>query len=193
MRKIVFDIETKNTFQDVGKRDPALLDISIVAIHDSETNSYSSYLENELNKLWPIIERADCLIGFNSDHFDIPLLNKYYPGDLTSIKSVDLMKEIQKTLGRRIGLDAVVQATLGLAKSGHGLQAIQWWHDGEIEKIREYCIQDVRVTKKLYDYAFKKQCVKIKDILSGKLQKITLDTSDWEEVQESGLTHSLPF
>ena len=87
MRKIVFDIETKNFFQDVGKNDPALLDIALVAIHDSLTDSYSSYLEEELPKLWPIIERADMLIGFNSDHFDIPLLNKHYPGDLTKIRN----------------------------------------------------------------------------------------------------------
>src|SRR3989344_3979345 len=104
MRKIVFDIETKNFFPDVGKNDPSLLDISIVAIYDSENDSYSSYLEEELPKLWPILERADMLIGFNSDHFDIPLLNKYYPGDLTKIKSLDILKEIKNTYGRRMRL-----------------------------------------------------------------------------------------
>jgi methionine-R-sulfoxide reductase len=40
MRKITFDIETKNTFEDIGEITPALLDISIVCIHDSETNKY---------------------------------------------------------------------------------------------------------------------------------------------------------
>ena len=45
MRKIVFDIETKNFFHDVGKNDPTLLDIALVAVYDSETDSYSSYLE----------------------------------------------------------------------------------------------------------------------------------------------------
>ena len=101
MRKIVFDIETSNIFDDVGKADPALLDLAIVCIYDYETGDYSSYLEAELPKLWPILEKADMLIGFNSNHFDIPLLNKYYPGDLKNIKSLDLMHEIKKTLGRR--------------------------------------------------------------------------------------------
>ena len=90
MRKIVFDIETKNIFEDVGRADPALLDIAVVGIHDSLTNSYTSYLEEDLPKLWSIIEKADILIGYNSDHFDIPLLNKYYPGDLTDRKSTRL-------------------------------------------------------------------------------------------------------
>src|SRR4051812_47245391 len=105
MRKIVFDIETKNFFSDVGKYDPTLLDISIVAIYDSSTDSYSSFLETELPKLWSIIERADVLIGFNSEHFDIPLLNKYYPGDLTKIKSLDILKEIRQSYGRRMKLE----------------------------------------------------------------------------------------
>ena len=45
-------------------------------------------------------EQADILVRIrNGDHFDIPLLNKYYPGDLTKLKSVDLMKEMAKVLG----------------------------------------------------------------------------------------------
>ena len=48
MRKITFDIETKNFFSDVGKNDPTLLDISVVAIHDSETGEYSAFFEDEL-------------------------------------------------------------------------------------------------------------------------------------------------
>ena len=77
LRKIVFDIETANIFDDVGSNDPVKLDISIVGAYDSATDSYESYSVEELPKFWAIIERADMLIGFNSDHFDIPLLNKY--------------------------------------------------------------------------------------------------------------------
>src|SRR4030066_2550848 len=114
MRKIVFDIETKNCLSEVEK-----IDLALVAIHDSLTDSYSSYLEEELVKLWPILEHADMLIGFNSDHFDIPILNKYYPGDLTKIKSLDILKEIKNSYGRRFKLDNIAEATLGKKKSGH--------------------------------------------------------------------------
>ena len=96
MRKIVFDIETSNFFDETGSNDPASLTLACVCIHDSETDTYSSYREHELNRLWPILEKTDLLIGFNSDHFDIPLLNKYYKGDLTKIKSIDLLKEVRK-------------------------------------------------------------------------------------------------
>ena len=191
MRKIVFDIETRNVFADVGKNDPSLLDISLVAIHDSETNEYTSYLQEDLHKLWPIIERADMLIGFNSDHFDIPLLNKYYPGDLTKIKSLDILKEIQKSYGRRMKLDQLAEGTLGKKKSGHGLDAIKWWKEGDIEKIRMYCIDDVKITKEIYDHARKNNKLIFKE--GGKDNEIKLDTSKWEDAGENKLTFTLGF
>ena len=191
MRKIFFDIETKNTFQDIGKNEPAALDLSIVCIYDSETKEYTSYLEGELNKLWPIIEQADMLIGYNSDHFDIPLLNKYYPGDLTKIKSLDLLKEIKDSIGKRLKMDHVAEGTLGINKSGHGLQAITWWKQGEIEKIRAYCIDDVKITKKLYEYALKNKKLKYRD--SGKLITIPLVTDSWETINDMSMTYTLPF
>jgi len=139
MRKITFDIETRNIFSDVGKNDPTLLDISIVGVHDSKTDTYTSYTEEELHILWPLIERADMLIGYNSDHFDIPLLNKYYEGDLTKMRSLDIMKEMYGVMGRRIKLDNVAQTTLGVAKTADGLQAYRWWKEGNVEAIRDYC------------------------------------------------------
>lgn len=191
MRKIVFDIETSNQFSDVGSSDPAALDISVVCIHDSETSKYLSFLQKDFADLWKYIEQADMLIGFNSDHFDIPLLNKYYPGDLTHIKSLDLLKEIHTSFGRRIKLDIIAEATLGEKKSGNGLQAIKWWRDGEQQKVIDYCIQDVKVTKDVYDYALKHGKVKYKDL--GKVKEIPLDTAKWEEKEDSSLTHTLPF
>ncbi|MBL4644716.1 MAG: ribonuclease H-like domain-containing protein [Candidatus Pacebacteria bacterium] len=191
MRKIVFDIETSNTFSDVGSGNPADLDISVVCLHDSATDEYHSFLQEDFSKLWKFIEGADMLIGYNSDHFDIPLLDKYYPGDLTTIKSLDLLKEIHASLGRRIKLDAVAQATLGEKKSGHGLQAITWWHAGEKQKVIDYCIQDVKVTKNVYEYAMKHGKVKYKDL--SKIKDIQLDTSKWGDKEASTLTHTLPF
>lgn len=194
MRKITFDIETRNIFQDVGSTDSTALDISVVCIHDSLTDQYSSYLQEDLPKLWPIIEQADMLITFNGDHFDIPLLNKYYSGDLTKIKSLDLLVEIRNSLGRRIKLDTIAEATLGKKKSGHGLQAVEWWKTGEIDKIIKYCIEDVKITKDVYEYALKNGKVLYKDLgPNGEVKEIKLDTSKWEEKEDSAMTFTLPF
>ncbi|MBT4894789.1 hypothetical protein HON59_01860, partial [bacterium] len=56
MRKIVFDIETSNTFQQTGSADPAALNLSVICVHDSETDEYTTYLQEELSQLWPLIE-----------------------------------------------------------------------------------------------------------------------------------------
>ncbi len=193
IRKVVFDIETANIFSDVGtSNDSTKLDISIVGAYDSTTDSYATYTVRELPKLWAIIERADLLIGFNSDHFDIPLLNKYYPGDLTAIKSLDLLAEIKKSLGRRLRLDTIAEATLGVNKSGHGLEAVQWWKEGKEDLVRKYCEDDVRITKEVYDYARKHKELKYKDF--GDIKTIKLNTKEWETVDTPvAMTHTLPF
>ena len=191
MRYIIFDLETQNTFQDVGSNNSADLDISVGTFYDSETDTYTTVTIDELQNVWPILEKADALVGYNSNHFDIPLLNKYYPGDLTQIKSIDLLEEIRKSLGRRLRLDSVAEATVGAKKSGHGLQAVRWWHEGKIAEIKKYCEQDVRVTKKVFDYAALNGHVKFKD--GNRKREIPLDTSSWATKEESALTHSLLF
>ncbi len=188
---IIFDIETQNTFDQVGSRDATALDISLLVTWDSKTQDYNCYLEHELESLWPVLEQVDILVGYNSDHFDIPLLNKYYPGDLTAIKSLDLLKEIHSVLGRRVRLDDVASATLGTKKSGSGLDAIRWWQSGEIEKIRKYCQKDVEITKKVFDYILENQSVKYKDF--NKKKDIAIDTNDWLKPAKFALTHTLGF
>jgi len=191
MKKVVFDIETRNIFDDVGKADPTLLDISVVCAYDSETDKYTSYLQEDLPKLWPLLESADVLITFNGDYFDIPLLNKYYHGDLTKIKSLDIMAELKKSLGRRIGLGNIAEATLGIGKSAHGLQAVEWWKKGDVESIIKYCIQDVKVTKEVYEYALKNKKLKYKD--GDKIKDVIIDITGWDEIPKGAMTHSLPF
>lgn len=191
MRKIVFDIETSNLFSDVNSNDPAALDLSVICIYDYSTDSYSSFTQEDLNKLWPILEGADILIGYNSDHFDIPLLNKYYSGDLTKIKSLDILKEIKNSFGRRMKLDQIAEGTLGEHKITNGLEATRWWNEGLKEKVIEYCIQDVKITKEIYDYARKHNKLIFKE--GGELITIPLDTSLWEETHDNVLTHTLPF
>jgi DEAD/DEAH box helicase domain-containing protein len=191
MRAITFDIESISDSMVRGHVDVNEQELTVVAIHDSETGEYTGYFKEELPKLWPILERADMLIGFNSDSFDIPLLNRYYPGDLTHLHSLDLLTEVQKVLGRRIRLQALAEATLKKGKSGDGLKAGEWWKEGKKEKVREYCIEDVRITRELFDYAVKHGVLKYKDLRT--IRDIKLDTSIWgiKKVETPAMTHAL--
>jgi len=171
--------------------DPSTMELTVVGVHDSETDAYTTYTVPELPSLWPVLEKADMLIGYNSDHFDIPILNRYYAGDLTKIKSLDLLAEIKNVLGRRLKLDSVAEATLGRNKTGSGLDAITWWRNGEYEKVKKYCIEDVRITKEIYDYARQNGKLHYSDY--GEKRDILLDTSEWESASSSALTHTFPF
>ena len=191
MRAITFDIESISDSVVRGHIDVNEQELTVVAIHDSETDAYSSYFKDELSKLWPVLERADMLIGFNSDTFDIPLLNRYYPGDLSHLRSLDLLAEVQKVLGRRVRLQSLAEATLGKGKKGDGLKASEWWKEGKKDKVAEYCIEDVRLTRELYDYAMEHGVLKYKDL--NTIRDIKLDTSLWgSEVRNApAMTHTL--
>lgn len=191
MRYVVFDLETQNIFSDVGSNNPADLDVSVACAYDSETDTYTVVTVDELHKLWPIFETAELLVGYNSNHFDIPLLNKYYPGDLTSVKSVDLLEAIRISLGKRLRLDSVAQATVGAKKSGNGILATKWWREGDIASIKKYCKQDVKVTKEIFEYALKNGKVLYKD--GAKKREIPIDTSSWIPHDGHKMTFSLPF
>lgn len=192
MRAITFDIETRAGSMARGRLDVNELELTVVGIHDSETGEYTGFFKEDLPKLWPIIEHADLLIGYNSDSFDIPLLDRYYPGDLTKVRSLDLMVEVQKVLGRRLRLQSLAEATLNKGKSGNGLEATVWWEEGLHDKVRDYCIDDVKITRELYDYAMKNGSLKYKDFKEKR--EIKLDTSKWSEGAEApSITHTLPF
>lgn len=191
MKILTFDIETTNTFDEVGSPNAEDLDLAVICVHDSDTDETTHYFKEDLNKLWPLMEQADMLVTYNGDHFDIPLLNKYYAGDLTQIKSLDLLVEIKKSLGRRIKLDDVASATLGQSKSADGLQSIVWWRQGKIDEVVDYCKQDVKVTRNVYDFAMQNGHLLYEK--NGTKEQIPLDTSDWEKPAETTIAPTLGF
>ncbi len=145
--EIVFDIETIGDITDLST-----MEVTVVSIYEYEHDRYSSFERSELGKLWPILEKTSRLIGYNSEHFDLPILDRYYPGDLTVFPHLDLLKAIKDSLGRRLRLNDVAEATLDITKSADGLQAMKWWKEGKIDEIKKYCEQDVKVTKEVYEF-----------------------------------------
>ncbi len=154
-REVVLDIETQNWFDEIGSNDHARLKISVIGCYFYETDEYRAFEEREFAKLWPRLEMADRLIGYNTVQFDYLVMNNYYTGDFAKFPTLDILAEIQKSLGRRIKLEEVAQATIGEGKSGYGGQAVEWWKDGKIQEIKDYCLQDVKITRKVYEYGLR--------------------------------------
>ncbi len=192
MRYLVFDIETRGTPRSRGRLDVDELELTVVGSYDSAEGAYATYTRDELPRLWSLIERTELLVGFNSNAFDIPLLNRYYPGDLSKIRSLDLLAEVHRALGRRLRLETLAQATLGRGKTGDGVKAMEWWEQGEYEKVKAYCLEDVRLTKELYEYALAHGALKYRDL--DTLREITIDTARWSIAgAPAALTHALPL
>lgn len=191
-REVVLDIETQNTFQDVGAYNPTLLKISFVGCYFYETDTFEGFFEEDLPKLWPRLERADRVIGYNLIGFDYPCLQTYYTGDIMRLPTVDLLAEIDQRLGFRIKLDDVAQATLGVGKSGHGLMAVEYWRNGELDKLRDYCLQDVRVTRDVYEHALLHGSVFFNN-RQGQRQEIKLPIEPPEPEERKAINLSLGF
>jgi DEAD/DEAH box helicase domain-containing protein len=167
MKHIFLDVETKRTFEEVGGFFPEKLGISFVgiAIRDgmSGPGELQGFFEKDLPDLFPILETADVVVGFNIDGFDMPSMVNYYSGDIAQIPTLDLMDRIKDSVGHRIGLDAVAKETLGMGKTGDGLDAIKYYRAGQLDKLRDYCLQDVAVTRDLYDHGLNKGQVKFRN------------------------------
>lgn len=179
MKGLVFDIETVDIVGDTRKG-PEDLTLSVVGVYSYPHKTYKAFTEDTLDELWTIMRDIDTLIGFNSNHFDIPILNKYSPIDLKKeYKSIDLLENVREALGRRIKLDWIAEGTLGIKKSGHGLQAVEWWKNGEYEKVKKYCLDDVKITKEIFEWAKKNKELKYNDF--GTIHTIQINTDNWDE------------
>lgn len=166
MLEVILDVETKKTFEEVGGFFPDRLGISFVGVCVRDgygKGEMQSYFEQDLPRLFPLLERADVVIGFNIDGFDMPTFTNYYNGDISKIPTLDLLTRIKNSAGHRIGLDAVAQETLGTGKTGDGLDAIKYYHAQQWDKLEKYCIQDVAVTRDIYDFGLKKGQVKFRN------------------------------
>ena len=151
--RLVFDLETQKEFSEVEGRKPELLGVSVVGVYSYQDDRYDAYLEADLaTKLAPRLQAAELLIGFNIRRFDLPVLQPYLPYPVTTLPVLDIMEEIVKNLGHRLSLESLSQATLGRGKSGHGLDALRWFKEGRFDLITQYCLDDVKLTKELYDY-----------------------------------------
>ena len=159
IREVVIDIETKKSFEDVGGHEHVdKLGVSVAGAYFYEDNSYHAFEEHEMPLFEERLGRCDRIIGFNINHFDIPVLLPYFHGEwINEIPRLDLLQEVAKKLGHRISLDSLASATLNAKKSGNGLQALAWYKEGKIDLIKKYCLDDVRITKELYEYGKKNQ------------------------------------
>ncbi len=167
MLQVILDVETKKAFDEVGGYFPEQLGISFVGVCVRESMSgkgkMMGFFEQDLPDLFPLLEKADVVIGYNVDAFDMPTFSPYYNADISRIPTLDVMMRIKDSIGHRIKLDNVAQETLGVGKTGDGLDAIKYYKSGQLDKLKDYCIQDVAVTRDVYDFGLQKGKISYKN------------------------------
>jgi DEAD/DEAH box helicase domain-containing protein len=154
MNIVVFDLETQNLFEDVGGRSNiAALKVSCAVTWSSTRNDFAVYWEKDVPALVAELKSAGRVIGFNIKGFDYEVLRPYVPNErLQFLPTLDIMDDLFRTLSFRVSLDSVARATLGEAKTASGIQAVQWWREGKLEPLAEYCKADVDVTRRIYEF-----------------------------------------
>ncbi|OGM14952.1 hypothetical protein A3A76_05640 [Candidatus Woesebacteria bacterium RIFCSPLOWO2_01_FULL_39_23] len=172
--EVFFDVETKKLFSEIDKFDPADLGVSIVSLYRrildenyiEKEGKLMSFWEADFQKLWPIFQEANRIIGFNSINFDVPALEPYTNFPIKKLPHFDIMAKVKDVFGRRISLDSISKETLGREKSDIGVNAVLYWQTGgkeNLKKLQRYCDDDVIITKELYDFVLKNGYLHFKD------------------------------
>jgi RNase_H superfamily len=154
MKNIVyFDLETQKSADEVGGwNNISRMGLSVGVTYSTAGGDYRIYAENKVNELVRDLQRADLVVGFNSLRFDYEVLHGYTALDLRQLPTLDLMVDLQNQLQHRLSLDSIATATLGVEKTAEGLQAIEWFREGKLLEIAEYCCYDVKITKLVHEY-----------------------------------------
>ena len=172
---VVFDLETQNSFDDVGGyRNTRALKMSVGVTWNSLDQAFHRYSEKDIPALIAELESAALVVGFNVLSFDYEVLMAYTTEPLRNLPTTDMLDHIYRRLGFRVKLDDLARATLNVQKSGNGLDAIRWWRAGEIEKLYSYCEKDVDITRQLYEFGKKSRYVQFYD-KRYKLQRVPVN------------------
>ena len=174
--ELVIDIETKNTFADVGgKANLRNLDASFVGVYSYLEDKMLSFREGHIGELEERLKNASRIIGFSITRFDVPVLEKYFSFNLKAVPCLDLLDEIEMTAGHRISLDLLAKANLGIGKTNHSLEAITFYQKGDWESLEKYCLNDVAITRDLYDLAKRQGYLVMPDRLTGDMVRVDFD------------------
>ena len=152
-RILYFDLETQKSADDVGGwGNIHEMKLAVGVVWDSCEQEYFSYLEGAASQLVTKLRTADLVVGFNVKKFDYGVLQPYADFDLDEITTFDMLIDVNKKLGHRLSLNHLAENTLNAEKSADGLVSLQWYKEGKIDKIIEYCKQDVEITRDLFLY-----------------------------------------
>lgn len=171
-RIIFFDLETRLLAADLRPDDEqagwdALRagegGISAACLYDTKLHWCYTYddTRTSIHALARHLEAADIVVGYNSERFDVPVIEGLSNRNLRLRQHIDLYTEIARALaavGHRttvgdLKLDTVCRRNLGRGKIDSGAHAKALAADGRWADLFNYCLDDVHLTHDLFRYA----------------------------------------
>jgi DEAD/DEAH box helicase domain-containing protein len=150
---LFFDLETQRSADEVGGWDNKhLMKMAVGVIYSTKDKEFKIYTENKIKEMINEFLKADLIVGFNIKRFDWNVLSFYTNIDFMKLPTFDILEMVHRRLGFRLSLDHLALANLKKGKIANGLQSIQWFKEGKIEEIIEYCKHDVLLTKELFEF-----------------------------------------
>lgn len=178
---IFLDIETQNDWTGGEAFSIKDMKISYTGVIDAETGRSFDFWESDMEKLGEMLKESDKIIHYNGFTFDMPVIANYLGDWVMDLPQIDLMVAMNKKIGFRPKLDDLANATLGYGKNGSGADAVKYWVGGDLESLKKYCLQDVRVTMEVYEFGVKNGYVKYYD-RKGFLKETEIDWSLGEKI-----------
>ncbi len=117
----------------------------------------------------------DPIVTFNGERFDFKVLSAYGSVEHLYARSCDLLRILRDRLGFRFKLESLAAATLGRGKTGSGRQSVEWWRSGDPamrQKVAEYCMKDVELTRDIYLFGKEKGYVLLDDLKARTTRRI---------------------
>ena len=116
---ILFDLETRRSAGEVGGWSRAYrMQVAIGVVLHLEEGRFETFGEEGVADLIARLEEADLVVGFNVKKFDYAVLNGYTGIDyVRRLPTLDLLEEVERRLGFRVGMGHLAEETLGDSKS----------------------------------------------------------------------------
>lgn len=131
--------------------------------------------ENEkklLEEFWRIVSRINSpvFVGFCSVRFDAQFIHIRSMGHDIEVSlslkypHIDIRHELSFYNYNQTGKLDDYAKFIGLTgKNGNGLTAINMWIERDLKNLKEYCLNDVRITKRLFERCVKSGVIKPKE------------------------------
>jgi len=207
---LFFDIEVdpSDGFPEVEDADAQILSFAAVDgngnehfISGSETEIFNALVGDPANRGNPRINDRGLLgdyfvlIGWNSESFDLPYLKNrmekvggyYWPSsEIIHFDGMGLFRSFKRDQLDSYSLDAVAEAEVGDSKDmaeSESYQNLREWFDSGSERLREYNLQDARLTKKISDeYSLVEATARVCAEGYTRMSSITYDNDGYPQV-----------